>query len=90
MPNDLLTVDTADGRRLEAIVSGPADGLPTVLHNGTPVGLVPWPSFMDPAQCGLRTVLYARPGYAGSSPQPGRSVAARSHRHGGGFGRHRC
>jgi pimeloyl-ACP methyl ester carboxylesterase len=74
MPDDLLTVDIADGRRLEAIVSGPADGLPVVLHHGTPVGLVPWPSFLDPAQCGWRTVQYARPGYGGSSPQPGRSV----------------
>ncbi len=74
MPNDLLSVDTADGRRLEAIVSGPEHGLPAVFHNGTPVGLVPWPSFLDPGQYGLRTVLYARPGYGGSSPQPGRSV----------------
>ncbi|MGA3221751.1 MAG: alpha/beta fold hydrolase [Acidimicrobiales bacterium] len=46
-----------------------------MFHSGAPMGLVPLPSFMDPAQCGLRTVLYARPGYASSSPHPWRSVA---------------
>ena len=63
---DRLTVKTRDGRQLEAIVSGPADGLPLVFHHGSPTGLVPLASFLDPAQCGLRTVLYGRPGYAGS------------------------
>ena len=70
-----LTVKALDGRQLEAIVSGPGHGLPLMFHNGTPMGLVPLPSFLDPAQCGLRTVLYARPGYSGSTPHPGRSVA---------------
>jgi pimeloyl-ACP methyl ester carboxylesterase len=72
---DRLVVKTSDGRQLEAIVSGPAHGLPLVFHSGTPMGLVPLASFLHPAQCGLRTVLYARPGYAASSPHPGRSVA---------------
>jgi len=39
------------------------------------MGLVPLRSSLDPAQCGLRTVFYARPGYSGSTPHPGRSVA---------------
>jgi pimeloyl-ACP methyl ester carboxylesterase len=70
-----LIVRTPDGRQLKAIVSGPEEGLPLVFHSGAPMGLVPLPSFIDPAQCGLRTVLYARPGYASSSPHPWRSVA---------------
>jgi len=70
-----VTVKTPDGRQLEAIVSGDVQGLPLVFHNGAPMGLVLLPSFMDPAQYGLRTVIYARPGYAGSSPHSWRTVA---------------
>jgi hypothetical protein len=29
-----------DGRVIEFLVAGPADGLPLVLHEGTPCGLV--------------------------------------------------
>jgi pimeloyl-ACP methyl ester carboxylesterase len=42
---------------------------------GTPVGLVPLPAGLDPAPMGIRTVLYARPGYGRSTPQAGRTVA---------------
>jgi len=70
-----LTIQTGDGRSLEALVSGPRDGTVMVLHTGTPCGLVPLPSGLDPGPMGIRTVLYARPGYGGSTPQPGRTVA---------------
>jgi pimeloyl-ACP methyl ester carboxylesterase len=61
---------------LEALVAGPDDALPLVFHTGTPSGLV-WnaPLAEAAAARGLRTVLYARPGYGGSTPQPGRLVA---------------
>jgi pimeloyl-ACP methyl ester carboxylesterase len=65
-----------DGRRLlEALVSGPPDGTVLVLHMGTPCGLVPLPAALDPAPMGIRTILYARPGYGRSTPQPGRTLA---------------
>jgi hypothetical protein len=32
-----------DGRVIEFLVAGPAGGLPLVLHEGTPVGLVLYP-----------------------------------------------
>ena len=73
---ETTTVRTQDGRELEVLESGPADGLPFVLHLGTPSGAVDVPQLTRPArERGLRTVLYSRPGYAGSTPAPGRSVA---------------
>ena len=70
-----VTIYTGDGRLLEALVSGPPDGTVLVLHTGTPCGLVPLPAGLDPAPMGIRTVLYARPGYGRSTPQAGRTVA---------------
>ena len=71
-----ITVPADEGRVLEALVAGPDDALPLVFHTGTPSGLV-WnaPLAEAAAARGLRTVLYARPGYGGSTPQPGRLVA---------------
>jgi pimeloyl-ACP methyl ester carboxylesterase len=47
-----------------------------VFHTGTPGGLVGLgPMAGAVAARGLRTVLYARPGYGGSTTQPGRLVA---------------
>src|SRR5580693_3921944 len=76
MPDQRLTVGTPDGRQLEVLLTGPADGLPLLFHTGTPGGLVPCRWVAEAAAAhGLRTVLYARPGYGGSTPQPGRRVA---------------
>ena len=70
------TVPAAGGRQLEVLVAGPEDGLPLVFHNGTPSGLVAFAPMVDAAaDRGLRTVMYARPGYGASTPQPGRRVA---------------
>ncbi len=76
MPDDHRVLTTPDGRRLELLTAGPADGLPLLFHNGTPAGLVAFPPMTAvAAERGLRTVMYARPGYGQSTPQPGRSVA---------------
>ncbi|MGI5241932.1 alpha/beta fold hydrolase [Dactylosporangium sp. CA-139066] len=64
------------GRRLEVLVAGPDGGPVLVLHLGTPAGPVDTPVITGPAaERGLRTVICARPGYAGSTPRPGRTVA---------------
>jgi pimeloyl-ACP methyl ester carboxylesterase len=69
------TVTRPDGRVIEFLVAGPADGLPLVLHEGTPCGLVLYPPTVRAAALrGLRVVLAARPGYEGSTPRPGRRV----------------
>ncbi len=65
-----------DGRTLEYLVEGPADGRTLVLHHGTPGGAVRCAPLADPARrLGFRVVHTGRPGYGGSTPQPGRRVA---------------
>jgi pimeloyl-ACP methyl ester carboxylesterase len=71
-----ITVEADGGRVLDVLVGGPEDALPLVFHTGTPSGLLWYPPLAEAATArGLRTVLYSRPGYGGSSPQPGRLVA---------------
>jgi len=72
----IATMPLADGRQLEVVTAGPPGGLAFVFNTGTPSGPVPFPPMIEAATArGLRTILYARPGYAGSTPQPGRTVA---------------
>jgi pimeloyl-ACP methyl ester carboxylesterase len=67
---------TADGRRLGVLSTGPEDGLVLLFHNGTPGGLVASPDMTAAAAGrGLRTVMYARPGYGDSTARPGRRIA---------------
>jgi pimeloyl-ACP methyl ester carboxylesterase len=80
MPNEASpgtrVLATPDGRQLEVLTAGPDDGLPLIFHNGTPGGLVAFPAMVaEAAVRGLRTVMYARPGYGGSTGQTGRRVA---------------
>ena len=75
MTTEKVIVGAAGGRQLEALAGGPPDGLTVVLHNGTPAGLMPAPAIAAAAaERGLRLVLYALPGYEGSTPDPGRRV----------------
>jgi pimeloyl-ACP methyl ester carboxylesterase len=70
------TIGLEDGRRVEILAAGPPDGLPLVWHDGTPGGLVAYPPMIEAASVrGLRTILHSRPGYGGSDPRPGRTVA---------------
>src|SRR6516162_5697882 len=76
MPDQRLTLGTPAGRQLDVLVTGPDSGPPLLFHTGTPGGLVPCRWVTEAAAAhGLRTVMYARPGYGGSMPQPGRRVA---------------
>lgn len=73
-------VRLADGRTLEVIAAGPADRTPLVFHHGTPSAAVAFAPFVAAAaDNGLRAVFYSRPGYAASTPQPGRTVAGAAH-----------
>ncbi|MBV9381588.1 MAG: alpha/beta hydrolase [Streptosporangiaceae bacterium] len=68
-------VEMPDGRRSDVLTAGPGDGLPLVLHGGTPSGLVVFPPTVEAARTrGLRIVIVARPGYENSSELPGRKV----------------
>src|SRR3954462_8379305 len=74
---ETTTVRMRHGRELEGLQVGPPDGRTFVLHLGTPSAAVDIPQVTRPAgERGLRTAPYSRPGYAGSTPVPGRCVAA--------------
>ncbi|MCU1691928.1 MAG: alpha/beta hydrolase fold protein [Frankiales bacterium] len=70
------TVTTPDGRSLDVEVSGD-DALPLLVHlHGTPEGHHLSPALVAAAeQVGVRLAGFARPGYAGSTRRPGRTVA---------------
>ncbi|HSS94624.1 MAG TPA: alpha/beta fold hydrolase [Candidatus Dormibacteraeota bacterium] len=71
-----LTVRAAGGRDLEVLVDGPDRGTVLLFHYGTPSAAVRNAMITAPAaKRGLRTVVYSRPGYASSTPNPGRAVA---------------
>jgi pimeloyl-ACP methyl ester carboxylesterase len=71
-----FALSLSDGRLLEVEVSGPNGATPLVVPHGTPGERSQYPPFADAAAAqGLRYVSYSRPGYGGSSRQPGRAVA---------------
>jgi pimeloyl-ACP methyl ester carboxylesterase len=70
------TVQTSDGRDLQVLEGGAPDGVPVVIHHGTPGGAglhSPW--VQDAAAKGLRLISFSRPGYGTSTRLPGRRVA---------------
>ena len=70
------TVRTTDGRVLAVEEAGDPAGRPVLVQGGTPGSrLLYGPHARDAAERGLRLIGYDRPGYGGSSPQPGRTVA---------------
>lgn len=72
-----LDLRLPDGRRLDVVMDGPERGRPLIFHNGTPTAAVLFPPLVRAASArGLRTVMYSRPGYASSTPQPARTVAS--------------
>jgi pimeloyl-ACP methyl ester carboxylesterase len=73
------TVDVAagDGRTLRVRELGAPDGLPVIVHHGTPGSGVHSPAEdRAAAAAGLRLIGFDRAGYGGSTPAPGRDVAA--------------
>ena len=76
MDTERRLVALPDGRDIDLLLAGPAGGLPLVMHEGTPQGLVLYPPTAQAAQDrNLRPILVARPGYERSTPRPGRRVA---------------
>ena len=65
---------TSDGRSLDHVVAG--DGPLVISLHGTPPGRLLPPELVAAAEhVGVRLASYARPGYAGSTRLPGRTVA---------------
>jgi len=70
------TIRTADGRVLRVEIAGDRRGRPIVMHHGTPGSGHPYgPHVADAAERGVCLIGYDRPGYGGSTAQPGRTVA---------------
>ena len=68
-------VESEDGRRLRVEVAGDGDRV-VLAQTGTPnAGVLFEPWVANAAARRLRLVTYDRPGYGGSSAQPGRTVA---------------
>jgi pimeloyl-ACP methyl ester carboxylesterase len=64
-----------DGRTLDVRTTGPDDGAILLFHHGTPGAGLPFGPMAEAAAArGLRMMTYSRPGYAASTPQPGRRV----------------
>jgi pimeloyl-ACP methyl ester carboxylesterase len=68
---------TVDGRRLSVYDDGQRDG-PTILyHHGTPLAGPPFALWVqDVSARGARLIAYSRPGYGGSDPVIGRTIAS--------------
>ena len=76
MDTERRLITLPGGRDIDLLLAGPPDGLPLVMHEGTPHGLVLYPPTVQTAQDRhLRSILAARPGYERSTPRPGRRVA---------------
>jgi pimeloyl-ACP methyl ester carboxylesterase len=70
------TVQTPDGRTLAVQENGDPHGSPVLVHMGTPNTRHLYPPISaDAAARRLRLISYDRPGYGGSTPCPGRTVA---------------
>jgi pimeloyl-ACP methyl ester carboxylesterase len=72
----LLSVTTADGRTITVREAGDPDGVPLLVHHGTPgSSLFYEPLVEDATARGIRLFSYDRPGYGGSTRVPGRRAA---------------
>jgi pimeloyl-ACP methyl ester carboxylesterase len=70
------TISAPDGRRLRLLEDGDPDGVPVLVHHGTPSSrLLSRHTIADARERGIRLIGYDRPGYGGSDRHPGRSVA---------------
>jgi pimeloyl-ACP methyl ester carboxylesterase len=70
------TINTLDGRALCVELAGEPSGRPVLVCNGTPNSrhlYTPW--IDDARRRGIRLIGYDRPGYGGSTPHPGHTVA---------------
>src|SRR6266571_5868975 len=69
-------IQTADGRLLRVEIAGDRRGRPMLMHHGTPGSGHPSERHVaDAAERGICLIGYDRPGYGGSTAQPGRMVA---------------
>jgi pimeloyl-ACP methyl ester carboxylesterase len=67
---------SVDGRTVRVLEAGDPGGRAVVVHHGTPGSRLLWRELVEDAEArAIRLVAYDRPGYGGSDPHPGRTVA---------------
>jgi pimeloyl-ACP methyl ester carboxylesterase len=67
---------SVNGRTLAVLEAGDESGRAVVAIHGTPGSGLPWRGLVEDAEArGIRLLAYDRPGYGGSDPHPGRTVA---------------
>ncbi len=72
----MLEVKTPEGRTLAVETAGAERGRPVLVHNGTPNSRLIYEACAeDASRRGLWLISYDRPGYGGSTPHPGHTVA---------------
>ncbi len=77
MNNRERTILTESGREVRIFEAGKPDGVPILVHSGTPGSRLLSPKWIEDALSrGIRLIGYDRPGYGGSTTFPGRSVAS--------------
>jgi pimeloyl-ACP methyl ester carboxylesterase len=69
-------IETADGHKLAVTDGGDPDGVPCLVHQGTPNSRLQYaPDVAVAREHGIRMITYDRPGYGLSTEQPGRTIA---------------
>ncbi len=69
-------IETADGRKLAVTDAGDPDGVPCLVHQGTPNSRLQFaPDVAVARDHHIRMITYDRPGYGESTAQPGRTIA---------------
>jgi pimeloyl-ACP methyl ester carboxylesterase len=70
------TLRTPDGRNLRVQEGGDSSGRPVLVHGGTPNSRNLYGPHLELAlEQGIRLISYDRPGYGGSTPHSGRTIA---------------
>ena len=71
------TISMQDGRVIRVVEAGQMDGIPVLVHTGTPGSRLLYHGWIEDAEArGIRLISYDRPGYGGSTPRMGRTVAS--------------
>ena len=77
MVESSCTISTESGRKIRIMESGTPDGVPILVHSGTPGSRLLYHLWVEDALSrGIRLISYERPGYGGSTPFPDRTVAS--------------
>jgi pimeloyl-ACP methyl ester carboxylesterase len=71
------TISMENGRKIRFIEAGQLDGIPVLVHHGTPESRLLYEAWIEDAKSrGIHLIGYDRPGYGGSTSHPGRNVAS--------------